>query len=264
MVSRAEQLGRLLQSWDDQQAAYINHREQRFAIMLEVIGRYLAASAEADEDGSGVTVLDLGCGPGSLGGRVLDRFAGIRVIGLDYDPLLLAIASEWLGDRHGERFTAVDADLASDGWQRSLSERPVQLAVSSTALHWLQPAELVAVYTTLGRLLPANGIFLNADHLRYSPRTQPCLVAAADADDQRTQQLAHGQGVLTWDQWLEQPMIIDWFGPQRTLREQRFADRLPPPHAPLDLHLQALITAGFAETGTLWRHYDDVVLLARR
>lgn len=253
-----------METWDEQQAAYINHREQRFDIMLDVIGRYLTASPEAGEDGQGVTVLDLACGPGSLGGRILDRFDDIRVIGLDYDPLLLAIASEWLEDRHGDRFTGVDADLASDDWERLLSERPVQLAVSSTALHWLQPAELVAVYAALGRLLPGDGLFMNADHLRYDPRNQPFLVGAADADDQHTQQLAHGRGVLTWGEWLGQAMIIERFGPQRELREKRFADRLPPPHAPLELHLQALITAGFAETGTIWRYYDDVVLLARR
>jgi SAM-dependent methyltransferase len=264
MVSRAQELGRLVASWDEQQAAYINHREQRFDIMLEVIGRYLAASPEAGEAGHGVTVLDLGCGPGSLGGRILDRFGDIRVIGLDYDPLLLTIAGEWLGDRHGDRFTAVDADLASDDWHRSLPERPIQLAVSSTALHWLHPAELVAVYAALGRLLPEDGLFMNADHLRYDPRHQPFLVGAADGDDQHTQRLAHSRGVLTWDDWLGQAAVVERFGPQRRLREQRFAERLPPPQAPLGLHLQALITAGFAETGSIWRYYDDVVLLARR
>jgi hypothetical protein len=47
-------------------------------------------------------------------------------------------------------------------------------------------------------------------------------------------------------------------------RTRRFADRPPTPHAPLDLHLSALRTAGFAETGVIWRLYDDVVVLARR
>ena len=248
----------LVERWDDQQAAYVTHREQRFDIMLDVLGRTAATQGDA------MTVVDLACGPGSLAGRILERFPAVQVIGVDYDPVLLTLADTWLGNRYGDRFTAVDADLARPGWETKLPPGPVHAAVSSTALHWLQPAELVALYATLGDLLPPDGVFLNADHLRYDPRSQPFLTEAAAADDERTQRTARGAGAQTWDEWWADAVALPELGRRLAERERRFADRPPTPHAPLGLHLEALGTAGFAETGTIWRYYDDVVVFARR
>lgn len=263
-MTETDAIGRLIRNWDDQQAAYITHREQRFEVMLDVIARMCASSSEFEADGTGLTVLDLGCGPGSLSQRILDRFPGVRVIGVDYDPVLLAIAHAWLDRHHGLRFTAVDLDLASPGWEAQLPSGPVHVAVSSTALHWLEPAQLVAVYSALGALLPADGVFMNADHLRFDRGTQPFLAEVAAADDDRTQHEAHAQGVQTWDEWWAEAVANDAFGQLHAERTRRFADRPPTPHAPLELHLQALRTADFAETGTIWRYYDDVVVFARR
>ncbi len=256
---------RLVRAWDDQQAAYITHREQRFEIMLDLLARHCLTSTEVGEDGDGLVVLDLACGPGSLSERILERFPRARVIGVDYDPVLLEIAAAWLGERHGARFRAIDADLAAPGWSAALGDAgPVQVAVSSTALHWLEPSQLVAVYGELGAILPSHGIVMNADHLRYDPARQPFLTAAAAADDERTQQTAHAHGAQTWDEWWHDAIAVPEFGRHHAERERRFADRPPTPHAPLELHLQALRTAGFGETGVVWRHYDDVVAFARR
>lgn len=259
----ADILERIVRSWDDQQAAYIAHREQRFDIMLDAIAHRVGSSPECGQDGAGLVVLDLACGPGSLSQRILDRFEGARVIGIDYDPVLLRIADSWLSARHPGRFTAVDADLAGE-WPDAIGADPIHIAVSSTALHWLHPHQLVGLYAQLGRLLPEGGLFLDADHLRYDPDAQPFLTAGAAADDDRTQRHAHEHGAVTWDQWWERAVAIPGLGALREERERRFADRPPPPYAPLDLHLSALRTAGFRETGVLWRFWDDVVVLARR
>ncbi len=253
----------LVQSWDDQQAAYITHREQRFGIMLDAIAHLLAVAEELDENGAGLTVLDVACGPGSLSQRILDRFPDARVIGIDYDPVLLRIAGTWLEDRHPGRFTPVDADLVGD-WAATLAGRSVHVAVSSTALHWLAPHQLIAVYERLGGLLPEGGLFLNADHLRYDSQTQPFLAAGAGEDDARTQREAYARGVLSWDQWWEQAASVPELAALLPERERRFADRPPTADAPLELHLSALRTAGFREAGVLWRFWDDVVVLARR
>lgn len=254
----------LIRAWDDQQAAYITNREQRFQIMLDVIARACETSAAFGDDGAGLTVLDLACGPGSLSQRILDRFPAVRVVGIDYDPVLLAVASTWLGKRHGSRFTPVDADLAAPGWELLLPENRAHIAVSSTALHWLEPAQLVALYGTLGHVLEAGGVFMNADHLRYDPAAQPMLTDLATDDDKRTQRAAHAQGVPTWEEWWTDAIARPNLAAHNEERTRRFADRPPTPHAPLELHLSALRTAGFTETGVLWRLYDDVVILGRR
>jgi len=254
----------LIRRWDDQQAAYITHREQRFDIMLDVVARVCATTPGLGGDGTGLTAIDLACGPGSLSQRILERFPGARVIGIDYDPVLLALATTWLGAPYGERFTALDADLAAPGWEVQLPEGAVHVAVSSTALHWLNPAQLVALYAALGTVLPPDGVFMDADHLRYDPSVQPFLSAIAAADDERTQHDAHSQGVQTWDEWWTDAVALPALAKHADERERRFADRPPTPHAPLELHLSALRAAGFSEAGVIWRHYDDVVVLGRR
>lgn len=259
-----EEIENLIRRWDDQQAAYITHREQRFEIMLDVISHVCASTAGVAFDGTGLTVVDLACGPGSLSQRILERFPGARVIGVDHDPVLLTLADAWLGLRYGDRFVAIDADLASPGWEARLPDVAVHVAVSSTALHWLQPAQLVALYDTLGTVLPSDGVFMDADHLRYDPAAQPLLSAIAAADDERTQHAAHSQGVQTWDEWWTDAVAHPPLAEHATERDRRFAERPPTPHAPLELHLSALRAAGFAEAGVIWRHYDDVVVLGRR
>ncbi|GAB3631919.1 class I SAM-dependent methyltransferase [Microbacterium shaanxiense] len=254
----------LIRRWDDQQAAYITNREERFEIMLDVIAYLCATTPGLESDGSGLVALDLACGPGSLSQRILERFPRARVVGVDYDPVLLTLAGAWLGARYGERFTTLDADLAAPGWEKGLPEGAPHVAVSSTALHWLEPAQLVALYATLAAVLPPDGVFMDADHLRYDPATQPLLSAMSAADDERTQHAAHSQGVQTWDEWWADAVALAELGQHKAERERRFADRPATPHAPLDLHLSALRTAGFSEAGVIWRHYDDVVVLGRR
>lgn len=120
------------------------------------------------------------------------------MIGIDYDPFL-DLASERLGERHGSRFTTLDEDLATPEWERLLPDGVAYIFVSSTALHWLEPTQLVALYGMLGRVIPEGDIFMNADHLRYDPSVQPVLTDLAAEDDERTQSAAHARGVPTWD-----------------------------------------------------------------
>src|SRR4029077_15223279 len=73
---------RWLARWDAQQQRHIPDREERFTAMVDA----LAAFA-----GPRPRVLDLGCGPGSLSARVLDRIPGASVVAIDADPVLLAV-----------------------------------------------------------------------------------------------------------------------------------------------------------------------------
>ncbi|MFF0816177.1 class I SAM-dependent methyltransferase [Rhodococcus sp. NPDC003318] len=83
----------LVERWDRQQAAYIADREVLFGVMLDALE--LAV-------GTDFTAVDLACGPGSLSGRILDRFPDARVVALDHDPMLLELAREHLAG-HGDR-----------------------------------------------------------------------------------------------------------------------------------------------------------------
>ncbi|MDR7277429.1 class I SAM-dependent methyltransferase [Catenuloplanes atrovinosus] len=244
----------LLTAWDRQQEAYIAHREQRFTVMLEVL-----ELVHGDE----FTVLDLACGPGAISDRVLAAFPKARVVAVDHDPILLTVARGALAERHGtDRITIADADLAAPGWERALPTG-IDAVLSSTALHWLSPTELSAVYATAATLLRPGGVLLNADHLRYGA-SHPTLRDVAERHDARTQAAAFAAGTLDYQQWYAEAARRPELAALTAERAARFADRPPQPLAPLAFHLAALEAAGFAETGTVWQYLDDFVVFARR
>src|SRR5450432_2363594 len=92
--------------WDIQQLGYLPDREERFTALIDAV-----------QEGTGIPappVLDLGCGPGSLGVRLLDRLPGATVVGADADPLLLTLGRVAWPDRAGLRFAEID--LRTAGW----------------------------------------------------------------------------------------------------------------------------------------------------
>lgn len=236
---------RLLDLWDAQQAAYVAHRDARFEAMLTVVDLHL---------GDAPAVLDLACGPGAIADRVLTALPKARVTAVDHDPVLLAVARGVLGDRA----VVHDRDLVSENWDHGIT---ADVVLSSTALHWLSPAHLLDVYLACARLLPPGGLLLNADHLRFAT---PTLTGLAADHDVRTQEKGFAAGALTYDAWYAEALREPALAALAPERERRFADRPPQPLAPLEFHLAALRTAGFAEVGTVWQYLDDYIVLARR
>src|SRR5580658_9030422 len=92
-----------LERWDAQQQRHIPDREERFAAMVDAVAAFAGPEPR---------VLDLGCGPGSLSARVLDRVPRATVVAIDADPVLLAIGRGALASR--DRLEFVDADLRAD------------------------------------------------------------------------------------------------------------------------------------------------------
>ena len=245
---------RLLRRWDEQQAAYVAYRENRFAVMLDVLRLHHGAGD--------LHVLDLACGPGAIAQRVLAAFPDATVTAVDHDPMLLHIARRAL-EPYGDRVRIVDADLVAAGWPRLLGGTRIDAVLSSTALHWLAPAQLLAVYQDAAALLPPGGILLNADHLRFDDRSATLRDLAA-RHDEHTQRDGFAAGALDYAAWYAEAAREPALAALVPLREQRFADRPPQPLSPLEFHLAALRTAGFAETGTVWQYLDDYVVFARR
>ncbi|GGO20849.1 class I SAM-dependent methyltransferase [Micromonospora parathelypteridis] len=244
---------RLLTLWNDQQSAYVAHHDLRFEAMLDVVRLH------SPED---LTLLDLACGPGAISDRVLAEFPRATAVAVDYDPILLRVARGAL-ERYEPRAEVHDVDLVADGWEKALAGRSVDAVLTSTALHWLAPEQLLRVYTTVARMLPLGGVLLNADHLRYDEST-PTLRDIARRHDAQVQQETFAAGALTYSAWYAEAARHPELAELVVQREQRFADRPPQALASLDFHLAALRTAGFAEVGTVWQYLDDYVVFARR
>src|SRR5437773_3537957 len=114
-----------MSSWDAQQEGRIPDRELRFTVLCDILELGLAGVDNP-------VIVDLGCGPGSLAGRILERLPAARIVGIDTDPLLLSLARS----HYGNGISWADADLATDAWHEHVTDT-IHGAVSTTALHWL-------------------------------------------------------------------------------------------------------------------------------
>jgi SAM-dependent methyltransferase len=237
--------------WDAQQTRYVPEREERFAVIADVV----AAVA-----GDRPRVLDLGCGPGSLSVRLLDRLPGAQVVAVDADPVLLTLGQGAAAGRAG--LSWADADLRDPAWAGRLAG-PYDAAVSTTALHWLPASRLPAFYAQLAGLLRPGGVFVDGDHFGEQPGSGLAALGKA---------LRAG-----WDERAPTPAADDWDGWWTALAGEpelaaAFAERTrrrhehPPSDESglLSTHRDALRGAGFAEVGTVWQRGTDRVLVALR
>ena len=236
--------------WDRQQEGYLPYREERFTALIDAVE---AGSGRPDP-----LVLDLGCGPGSLASRLLDRLPDATVVAIDTDPLLLALGRDANTGRTGLRFA--DLDLRTPGWAASLGlERPADAAISTTALHWLPEPDLRAAYAELASVLRPGGVFLNGDHLNAG---DPALSRLEHALAERAAARRFGDAPPEdWRQWWDavaaDPALAD-------LVAERSTGHHGSESAHLATHIAALRDAGFAEAGTLWQYGNDRLLCAIR
>jgi SAM-dependent methyltransferase len=244
--------------WEAQQQRYMPDREERFTVLIDAV----EAGAGRDDP----LVLDLGCGPGSLAIRLLDRMPAARVVAIDTDPLLLALGRAAHGDRAGLRFA--DQDLRRRGWAGALGlPAPADVAVSTTALHWLDAAQLRAMYAELATVLRPGGLMLDGDHLKEDESAVPALARLGDAVSERaTRRRLDGREEHDedWKAWWEAATTDPELAGPAAERERRglSEDHYGSESVLLVQHVAALRAAGFAEIGTLWQLGENRILAA--
>jgi SAM-dependent methyltransferase len=252
-----------LDRWDAQQEYFMPDREERFTALIDVV----AETAGRPDP----LVIDLGCGPGSLAVRLLDQIPAAVVVAVDTDPLLLGLgrAVQAAGPARAEgalRFA--ELDLRAPGWSANLGlDRPVDAAVSTTALHWLWPDALSALYAEVATLLRPGGVLLNADHLKEDEAVSPTLARLGRAMNEREEhrQAPHGRPE-TWTTWWDAALADASLADLAAERERRLVDcdHHGSPSGRLAVHVEALRAAGFGEVGTLWQRGDNRLLCAVR
>lgn len=248
--------------WDRQQTSYIAAREERFDTMLMAIEWSLAERGVAAP-----LVVDLGCGPGALGQRLLRRFPDARYVGIDIDPVLLHLARQVAAERATGRFTVIDCDVADERWLDLVPVGEVDAVCSSTALHWLDGDALDRTVAIAHRALADGGVLLNADHLGSGSRFDDVARWVADRDERAARQT----GALDWPTWWGVARADPELGPLCLDR-----DRVYPPAVDetgdddadgesgrplLRSFLDALIAAGFDDVDTIWQRFDDRIVM---
>ena len=241
-------------SWDLQQESFRPDREECFTALLDV--------AEA-VGGDAPRVLDLACGTGSITQRLLHRMPDASSLGVDFDPVMLAIAEGTFAGDHRARF--VRADLMSPDWRDGI-EGPFDAVLSATALHWLPEQRLRALYGEVRELLVDGGVFSNSDHM-VDPAL-PDLTPRLEKVRERKQDEVYRSGrAMTWSAWWEAARAAPELADAVAERDRAIGntggdhgDSLPQ----LPAHLDALRHAGFAEVGLVWRGLTDAAFAAVR
>ena len=250
--------------WDRQQEVYLADREERFTALIDAV--------ETGAGRSDPLIIDLGCGPGSLAVRLLDRLPAATVVAVDADPVTLSLGRAAYAGRPGLRFA--DLDMRVPGWEAGLGLDPGQQAdavVSTTALHWLTGPELRALYRALGVLLRRGGLFLDGDHLRLDQGSAPVIAGLERVLEEREALRrfpdGHAGRADDWAQWwravIADPALTD-AAAERARRGLDASSHDQAAGVRLDTHVSALRAAGFAEVGTIWQRGGNRLLCAVR
>ncbi|WP_280204218.1 class I SAM-dependent methyltransferase [Nocardia farcinica] len=238
--------------WDRQQEHYMPDREQRF----EVIGDVLAEIVRRPDP----LIVDLGVGPGTLSDRLLVRFPEATVVGVDADPLLLALAERTLGS---PRFRTVDADLREPDWPAALElDRAPDAFVSTTALHWMNREPLRALIGACADMLAPGGVFVNGDHL-YEGERGPRLDTLGAALTRRRAERVGTAAAEDWAAWWAAVAAAPELAELVRLRDGGFEHTV---HDRPSVHdyVEFARAAGFAEAGIVWQYGDDRVVVGIR
>ncbi|MGW7054253.1 class I SAM-dependent methyltransferase [Streptomyces sp. NPDC054887] len=237
-----------IRRWDIQQERYAIDREERFTVIADVVEHTTAGQRRP-------LVADLGCGPGSLTARLVARHPEWEIVAVDADPLLLE-----LGRRHcGTAARFADVPIGSPGWTDALAlDRPLDAAVSATALHYLPEPVLLDVYARLRSLLRPGGVVVNADH--FVPE-EPLVARLARHVGSRRAGRLDARGHEDWQSWWAAVYAAPELAPLVAERGRRRLDG-DDNGLSAERHTELLRKAGFAEAGPVWQYGHSRVLAA--
>lgn len=241
-----------VERWESQQQRYAVDREERFTVIADVV-EHVAGGREAP------LLLDLGCGPGSLSVRLAARLIDAEIVAVDMDPVLLGLGRA----HHGSAARYVEAVIGEDGWTETLGlARPLDAAVSTTALHYLSGRVLLRTYRQLADMLRPGGVVVNGDH--FPPRSEFCSRLTAHVGRCRAER--SGTDVAEdWQTWwraaAQDPDLAHLFVQRERRQKARRAPASTQWHLTADDHIRLMRRAGFKDVTPVWQVGDSCVLV---
>ena len=241
-----------LDRWDAQQRTYVPEREERFAVIADVVEASPASRPR---------VLDLGCGPGRsrCGSSTVSRAR-------PWSPSTpIRCCSRSGATRPGR-------DRGSAGWTPICVHRPGfrRFLVACTMRRSRPPhctgCLLPVFIPSTRRLLLFSVPVGSSSTVTTSGSPRPALSGLAKGlHVARWQQRSPAPPAESWEDWWEalraEPDLSSAFAERdRRRHEHPLADESDQ----LSSHVSALRGAGFAEVGTVWQRGTDRVLVALR
>jgi tRNA (cmo5U34)-methyltransferase len=205
-------------AYDEAIRRFVPHYETMLDVVLRMLDDCLGESP---------LVVDLGAGTGALGGAILDAIPRARVLFIDIDPAMLAVAGARVA-KHGER-----AELRKASFGDPLPA--CDAIVASLSLHHVpELPRKQALYAQLRAALRPGGVLLSAD----------ATVHAAGRERART--------FHDWATWMTGHGIAD---PQALFDQWAREDT----YYPLATELALLANAGFAHPECFWKQGPSTV-----
>ena len=130
-------------------------------LTLGKVGRIRAAVADAAAPASGASVLEIGCGTGSVTEALIAR--GARVTALDQNPEMLELARARLSKLPAEALTFVERTASEID---AFPERSFDAVVASLSLSEMSRTERAFVLKCAYRALRPGGVIVIADEVR--------------------------------------------------------------------------------------------------
>lgn len=140
--------------------------------------RVKQALLDAAEIRSDATILDVGCGTGTLTVWIKEHYPDARVIGLDLDSTILEIARD-KAEKAGVEIEIIKANAADI----PLANASVDCVFSSLFFHHLLPAQKLNVMREIFRVLTEDGALHLSDWGRPSNRLMRGLFYAVQCLD---------------------------------------------------------------------------------
>jgi SAM-dependent methyltransferase len=246
--------GRWVDRWERQQERYAIDREARFTAMVDVV-------EHATRGVRRPLVVDLGSGPGSLAHRMVDRLPDAEVVAVDADPFLLELGRA--GRPQAVRY--VRATIGEEGWVPAMAlDRAPDVVASATALHYLPAVALLELYRDLAALLPAEGVFVNGDHLPPRDLAVAAFARAVAARSSTEVTEAAAGDVDDWTSWWAGVADDPQLGPALAATG-RHGPAVDGDHStPAEDHVDLLLAAGFRAASPVWRSGPSAVMVAVR
>ena len=204
--------------------------DQRIRTFIPDYEEMIAAAAAVLDPSCVSTIVDLGIGTGALAARCLARAPHARVVRIDADPEILALAARRLGPR---------ADLVAGNFTRASLPRTDALVASFSLHHVRTGGGRTRLYSRVRASLRRGGLFVSAD-----------CYPAADAALSRVQMRQwHDHVRCTYSASRTAALFAAWS------REDVYV--------PLDPEVDRLTRSGFSAS-VVWRKGAFAVVGARR
>jgi tRNA (cmo5U34)-methyltransferase len=208
---------------------FIPGYEEMIAEVVSILEGSLDASL-----GEAARVVDLGAGTGALAGAILDQIPRARVVLVDIDPHMLAVAAARVaahGDRAELRCATFDDALGSFGGAG------VGAVVASLALHHVPELDRKrALYARIHDALAPGGVFLSADATVHEAGAEHARVFREWAAGMARAGIAAAEA---------ETLFAQWAGEDR--------------YYPLAVELDLLAAAGFARPDCFWKRGASTV-----